>query len=105
MKKVKIFAATAALLLSGGVFMKSNIINETLSENIQAFTQEGNYPYDYEDWSSGTCGYYANLIAGTEVCCNCSKDHALSSYNWYSWHGYTSYWCCDSCKNTFYCGN
>ncbi|MBO7478805.1 MAG: hypothetical protein J6U04_12845 [Salinivirgaceae bacterium] len=97
MKKITLIAAAVALLMSGGVFMKTNSINETLSENIQAFSEGGG--------SSGTCGYYINYGSGTEVLCMTSK--AIAYECWYRakyWGGYTSYWCCDSCKNTFYCG-
>jgi len=95
MKKLHLIAAAAALLLSGGVFVKVNNTNNILlEENIEAFSENGG--------SSGTCGYWTNI--GWDVKgCGLSKDIALTAYNYYSSRGFTSYWCCDSCKSTFYC--
>ncbi|MDR1056552.1 MAG: rSAM-modified peptide [Prevotellaceae bacterium] len=52
---------------------------------------------------SGTCGYLGPVIAGkSTVRCNISKEDALF---WYGDGGNGAHWCCDSCKNTWYCGS
>lgn len=47
-------------------------------------------------YPTGTCGYI-NEDGRSE--CNVSKSFALYMHEWGG-----GYWCCDSCAETFYCG-
>jgi hypothetical protein len=102
MKKSHLIAIAAALLLSGGVFMKVNNTNDSLlDENIEAFTED-------PEQGSGTCGYIVYFGDGPYDYfkdCNLPYEAAYGTYSRYSSYQYRANWCCDSCKNTGYCGS
>ena len=115
--------AVAALLLSGGVFMKANqqkigfTANELLLENLTAvsdpamptgFAVSGRRAVD----ESGTCGIVGSkyVEGSTEpiwkspVCHISMKEVDRYIKDWKR-ENYSISWCCDSCKDTWYCPN
>lgn len=68
--------------------LKNNALTKNQMREIKGGGLNGN----------GTCG--AISPTGTRIC-NVSKSTALSAY---AGGGNGARWCCDSCKNTQYCG-
>ena len=125
MKKIHLIAAAAALLLSGGVFWKATtqkievLTNELLFENLTAITDPamltgfavaGRRAAGPEP---GTCGLVGSKerpypLQGYDYrgpdCHISYKEIQNRQENWRR-HGYSISWCCDSCKDTWYCPN
>ena len=118
--------AVAALLLSGGVFMKANqqkigfTANELLLENLTAVSDPA-MPTGFAvsgrravpDDPAGTCGIVGSKerpypLQGYDYrgpdCHISYKEIQNRQENWRR-HGYSISWCCDSCKDTWYCPN
>ena len=126
MKKIHLFAAVAALLLSGGVFMEAYNAqriglptNDLLLENLTAITDPA-MPTGFAvsgrravEQDEGTCG----LVAFKEETypnygyrykapeCGHSLDYINKRADYWRRNNYSINYCCDSCKDTWYCGN
>ena len=126
MKKIHLFAAAAALLISGGVFMKAYNAqklglptNDLLLENLTAFSDPSSVRSNLivtgrkDDSDSGTCGIVGfkeekgpnQGYTYKDPICNKSFKAIYEKEGEWKRDGWSINYCCDSCKDTWYCGN